>query len=38
MKPRSEYKQSYEMITDPLLMEGHTVSEDAVQEQYKDAI
>ena len=38
MNPRSEYKQYYEMITDPLLMEGYSVNEDAFQEKYKDAI
>ena len=38
MNPRTEYKQYYEMITDPLLMEGYSVTEDAFQEKYKDAI
>jgi uncharacterized protein YPO0396 len=38
MNPRSEYKQYYDMITDPLLMEGYSVTEDAFQEKYKDSI
>ena len=38
MNPRSEYKAYYEMITDPLLMEGYSVNEDAFQEKYKDTI
>ena len=38
MNPRNEYKQYYDMITDPLLMEGYSVNEDAFQEKYKDAI
>lgn len=38
MVPRVEYKQYYDMITDPLLMEGHSVGEDSFQEKYKDTI
>ncbi len=38
MNPRTEYKEYYEMITDPLLMEGYSVGEDAFQDKYKDTI
>ncbi len=38
MNPRTEYKNYYDMITDPLLMEGYSVNEDAFQEKYKDTI
>ena len=38
INPRAEYKNYYEMITDPLLMEGYSVDEDTFQEKYKDTI
>ena len=38
MNPRTEYKNYYEMITDPLLMEGYSIMEDAFQEKYQDTI
>ena len=36
--PRNEYKSYYEMINDPLLIEGNDIFSDAFKEKYQDVI
>ncbi len=38
LNPRAEYKKYFEMIMDPLLMEGYSIMSDAFQEKYADVI
>lgn len=38
LQPRPEYKNYFDMIMDPLLMEGHSIMDEPFQEKYRDVI
>ena len=38
MTPRNDYRAYYDMINDPLLLEGESIFSDAFQEKYGDVI